>query len=205
MKLYETHAAPNPRRVRVFMAEKGIDPTRIDTIEIDILGGENMAAEFMAKNPMGRVPMLELDDGTCIAESVAISRYFEEMHPEPPLFGSDAMERVNVDMWNRRMDINLAYPIFMAFRHLSGQFADREPVVKAWGEASHAEAERMFDFLDQHLASSDYIAGPNYSIADITALCAIDFARVVKLRIGDARPHLSRWHDAVSARPSASA
>lgn len=205
MKLYDCKTAPNPRRVRIFMAEKGIDPARIETIQVDIVGGENLDAEFLEKNPIGRVPVLQLDDGTCIAESVAISRYFEELHPQPPLFGSDTLDRVNIEMWNRRMDVNLGYPVFMAFRHLSGQFADREPVIKAWGEASFAEAERMFDFLNQHLADSEYIAGARYSIADITALCAIDFARVVKLRIGDDRPHLARWHAAVTARPSAAA
>lgn len=201
MKLYENKFAPNPRRVRIFMAEKGIDPARIERVEVDIVGGENLGAAFRSKNPMGRIPVLELDDGHCIAESVAICRYFEERHPEPPLFGADAHQRVAVEMWDRRMELNLAYPVFMAFRHLRGQFADREPVIPAWGEASLAEAERMFDFLDEHLASAEYIAGAYYSIADITAVCAIDFARVVKLRIGDARPHLTRWHAAISARP----
>src|SRR5699024_7320540 len=113
--------------------------------------------------------------------------------------------RVNIEMWQRRMEMNLLYPVSMAFRHLKGLFADREPVVKAWGDASLAEAERTFDFLDRHLANSEYVAGKRFSIADITALCAIDFARVVKLRIGEDRPHLARWHEDVAARPSANA
>lgn len=203
MKLYENKAAPNPRRVRIFMAEKGIDPASIECVQVDIVSGENLNEPFLARNPMGRIPALVLDDGTCISESVAISRYFEEHHPEPPLFGGNTEERVSIEMWNRRMELNLLYPVSMAFRHLRGQFADREPVIREWGEASLAEATRMFDFMDKHLTDNIYIAGTHYSIADITALCAIDFARVVKLRIGDERPHLKRWHDAVSARPSA--
>lgn len=205
MKLYESKSAPNPRRVRIFLAEKDIAPTAVQLVPVDIVTGENLGAAFEAKNPMGRVPVLELDDGTCISESVAISRYFEEHHPEPPLFGRSADDRVRINMWNRRMEFNLFYPVAMAFRHLSGQFADREPVIPQWGEASLAEATAMFDFLDHHLADQAYIAGADYSIADITALCAIDFARVVKLRIGTDRPHLNRWHESVSARPSANA
>lgn len=205
MKLYENKYAPNPRRVRIFMAEKGVDPASIESVPVDIVAGENLGDAFLAKNPMGRIPVLELDDGSCIAESVAISRYFEELYPEPPLFGADMNARVHVEMWDRRMELNLLYPVAMAFRHLRGQFADREPVITAWGEASLAEAERMFDFLDRHLAASEHIAGARYSIADITALCAIDFARVVKLRIGDNRPNLARWHASVAGRASASA
>lgn len=205
MKLYENKSAPNPRRVRIFLAEKGIDTSPIEFVQVDIIGGENLAGDFTAKNPMGRLPMLELDDGTCISESVAISRYFEEQQPEPALFGADAEQRVNIEMWNRRMDFGLLLPVGMAFRHLRGQFADREPVIREWGEASYAEAERMFAWMDEHLAENEFVAGNNYSIADITALCAVDFARVVKLRIGEDQTNLKRWHDSVSARPSASA
>jgi len=205
MKLYQNESAPNPRRVRIFLAEKGIDTSAIEFVPVDILAGENLGADFRARNPMGLLPVLELDDGSCIAESVAICRYFEEHHPQPPLFGADAAQRVAVEMWNRRVEFNLALPVFMAFRHLRGQFADREPVIPEWGEASRAAAERMFDWLDGHLAASEYIAGEHFSIADITALCAIDFARVVKLRIGDQRPGLQRWHDHVAHRRSAAA
>src|SRR5699024_6141222 len=191
MRLHENQTAPNPRRVRIFMAEKGVDPASVESVEVDIVAGENLGDAFLAKNPMGRIPVLELDDGSCIAESVAISRYVQDLYPEPPLFGADMTERVNVEMWDRRMELNLLYPVSMAFRHLRGKYADREPVIAAWGEASLAEAERMFDFLDRHLATNDHIAGARYSIADITALCAVDFARVIKLRIGDQRPHLA--------------
>ena len=202
MKLYQNRAAPNPRRVRIFMAEKGIDPASVEYVDVDIVAGENLEAAFTAKNPLGRIPLLELDDGTCIAESVAICRYFEEQQPQPPLFGADAQERVAVAMWDRRVELNLMQPVSMAFRHLRGQFADREPVIAAWGEASYAEGGRMFDLLDRHLANSEYIAGARFSIADISALCAIDFARVVKLRIGEQRPNLARWHTDISTRIS---
>lgn len=205
MKLYEYKQAPNPRRVRMFLAEKGIDTSMIEFVQVDILAGDNLGDAFTTKNPMARIPMLELDDGTCIAESVSISRYFEQLWPQPPLFGRGAMEHVQVDMWNRRMELGLMQPVVMAFRHLSGQFADREPVVEAWGQASRDEAERMFALLDRHLADNQHIAGDAFSIADITALCAVDFARVVKLRIGADQANLQRWYDSVSARPSASA
>lgn len=205
MKLYEYRQAPNPRRVRMFLTEKGIDVSAIEHVQVDIMDGANLGEAFTAKNPMARIPMLELDDGTCISESVSISRYFELQQPEPVLFGRSAMEQVQVDMWNRRMELGLMQPVVMAFRHLSGQFADRETVVEAWGEASWSEAERMFAFLDRHLANNTYIAGDAFSIADITALCAVDFARVIKLRIDTDQINLKRWHDSVSARPSASA
>src|SRR5699024_4128812 len=155
MKLYENKYAPNPRRVRIFLAEKGIDTSASEFVQVDIVAGDNLGTDFTAKNPMARIATLELDDGRCIAESVAISRYFEEQKPEPALFGASADERVDVEMWNRRMDLNLLLPVSMAFRHLRGQFADRDPLIQAWGEASYAEAERMFDFMEQHFANNE--------------------------------------------------
>lgn len=205
MKIHENKSAPNPRRVRIFLAEKGIDTADIEFVQVDIVNGENLGDDFTAKNPMTGIPVLELDDGTCLSESIAICRYFEEQQPEPSLFGTTAWERAHIDMWNRRLDFNLLLPIGMAFRHISGQFSDREPVFLEWGEANLAAGERMFKFLDGHLADNEFVTGDQYTIADITALCAIDFARVVNLRIGDNHPNLKRWHDAVSGRPSASA
>lgn len=203
MKLYDAKRAPSPRRVHIFLAEKGIDD--IERVPMDLAGGDNLAKDYRQKNPMGRVPMLELDDGTCIAETVAICRYFEETHPEPPLMGTDALDKTIVEMWQRRMEFNLLMPVGMAFRNLTGFFKDRETPVKQWGEVCLADAKKMFGFMDKHLANSEYVAGDAYTIADITALCAVDFAKVIELRIGEDQTHFKRWYDAVSSRPSAKA
>ena len=205
MKLYQSDRAPNPRRARMFMAEKGIDLDQVEIINLDIMAGENLTDEYKKKNPLGGVPTLELDNGTCIAESMAISRYFEEIHPEPPLMGSNPEEKAIIEMWNRRMELNLLFPVAMAFRNLSRAFEDREKCSTEYGEISLERATKMFGFLNKHLANSEYIAGESYSVADVTALCTVDFARVVKLRIGEDQTHLKRWHDSVSARASAKA
>lgn len=205
MKFYDSKQAPSPRRARIFMAEKGVDFDDIEVVQIDLTKGEQFSPEYKEKNPFRRVPTLELDDGTCIAESVAICRYFEETIPEPPLMGTDAKDKALVEMWQRRMEINLFLPVGMAFRNLSGFFEQYETVVKEWGEVCLENASKMFHFLDKHLADNEYISGDAFTIADITALCAVDFARTVKLRIGEDQSNLKRWHDAVSARPSAQA
>lgn len=205
MKLYQSDRAPNPRRVRVFMAEKGLNMDEVEIINLDLVAGENLSADYRRKDPMCGVPTLELDDGTCISESIAISRYFEEIHPEPALMGRNPKDKAAIEMWNRRMELKLLMSVGMAFRNISGAFADREKCSKEFGEISLERATQMFGFLNKHLANSKYIAGDSYTVADITALCAVDFARVVKLRIGEEQPHLKRWHDAVSARDSAKA
>jgi glutathione S-transferase len=205
MKLYESRRAPNPRRVRIFMAEKGIDLSQIERIEVDIAKGENLSPDYRQMNPMGGVPVLELDDGQFLSESVAICRYFEVLHPEPPLMGRSAEQQAIIEMWNRRMELNLLMPVAMAFRHGSGYFADREVVCADYGAASLNNASRMFGFLDRHLANNEYIAGDDFTIADITALVSIDFARVIKLGIAEEQSHLARWHAVVSARASARA
>lgn len=205
MKLYETARAPNPRRVRIFFAEKGVDTDRIHRVEMDLAAGDNLADSFRAKNPMCGVPVLEFDDGRCLSESMAICRYFELTHPQPPLMGGDPWQQAEIEMWNRRMEFHLLLPVAMAFRHTTGHFADREEVFSDYGADRATAALRMFDFLDRHLAEHAYIAGDSFSVADITALVAVDFARVIELRIGDERPHLRAWHTRVSARPSAKA
>lgn len=154
---------------------------------------------------MAGVPVLELDDGQCISESMAICRYYEALCPDPPLMGVSAREQATIEMWNRRMEMNFLFPVAMAFRHTTGHFSDREAVFPEFGAANLKGARKMFTFLNNHLANSEYIAGDTFSVADITALCTVDFARVIKLRIGDDQPHLKRWHDIVSARPSATA
>ena len=202
MKIYDSQTAPNPRRVRIFLAEKGI---AVPYEQVDIVKADNRAAEFRAKNPLGTLPVLELDDGTHIAESVAICRYFEEQHPNPPLMGTDARDRALVEMWQRRMELELFGPITQVFRNSHPFFAGRIPQVPEWGEVCRKAAEARLAWLDTVLADREFIAGPRYTIADITALCGIDFGRVSKIRIQPEQTNLARWHAAVSARPSAKA
>lgn len=204
MKLYETHRAPNPRRLRIFLAEKGVSIAKSDIEQIDLEAGGNLTQTFLEKNPMGRVPVLELDDGSHLSESMAICRYFEVTHPEPALFGHGAREQAEIEMWNRRMELSLLNSVAMAFRHTTGHYADRETVFPDYGVDRAEAAAKMFDFLDRHLSTQVYVAGAVYSVADITALVSIDFARVINLRIGE-RPHLAAWHERVSDRPSSAA
>jgi glutathione S-transferase len=202
MKLLDSTAAPNPRRVRIFLAEKGIE---VPTEQVDIATAENRKEPFLSKNPLAGVPVLELDDGRHLAETVAICRYFEETNPEPPLMGVDAADKGIVEMWNRRMEFELFNNITGVFRNTHDFFKGRITQVPEYGEACRASAEQRLDWLDGELATREFIAGDRFSIADITALCGIDFGRVAKISIGDDRKDLQRWHETVSARPSARA
>jgi len=202
MKLYDARTAPNPRRVRIFLAEKGIE---VPTEQVDIVSAQNRSPEFRTKNPMGTLPVLELDDGTTIAESVAICRYFEETHPDPPLMGTDAKDRAVVEMWQRRMELEVFVPVAQAFRNVHAFFKGRIPQVAEYGEVCRTHAQQRFAWLDEVLADRPFIAGERYTIADITALCGIDFGRVSDIRILPEQVNLARWHAAVSARPSAKA
>ena len=202
MKLYDTSTAPNPRRVRIFLAEKNVE---VPMVQVDIAGRENRRSPYIDKNPMGGVPMLELDDGTCIAESVAICRYFEALHPDPPLMGIDTRDRAVVEMWDRRMEQQLAFPIMNSFRHTHDFFKGRIEQLPEFGAWSKNEALRIMTWLNDVLAEREFIAGDRYSIADITALVGIDFGRVTKIGIDDDQTNLKRWHETVSSRPSATA
>ncbi len=203
MLLYEDNRAPNPRRVRIFLAEKDIE---VERRHIDIMAAEHKAADMLARNPMARTPFLELDDGRVIAESIAICRYFEALQPEPVLFGRDPVEIAMVEMWQRRVEQNLMMPVSFAFRHGNPRMAHLEtPQIPAWAEANRPKIIEALAFLDGELETRAFIAGDAYSVADITALCAIDFMRVLKLAPGDEHPNLRRWHGEVSARPSARA
>jgi len=202
MKIYNSQTAPNPRRVRIFLAEKGI---QVPYEEVDINNAVNRAPEFRKKNPLGTLPVLELDDGTCIAESVAICRYFEELQPNPPLMGVDGRDRAIVEMWQRRMEFEFLLPIADAFRHRHEFFKGRIAQVPEYAEVQRQNAESRLAWLNEVLADRPFIAGERFTIADITALCAIDFGRVSKIRLQPDQRHLARWHEAVSARPSAKA
>jgi glutathione S-transferase len=203
MKIYSSTVAPNPRRVRIFLAEKGI---QVPFEDVDISSAVNRKPEFRKNiNPMGEVPVLELDDGTHIAESVAICRYFEELHPEPPLFGAGARERALVEMWNRRMEFNVLLPVAQTFRNTSEFFKGRIPQVPAYAEVCRGAVEKIYAWLDEELGTRRFIAGEKFTIADITALCAVDFGRVSKIRIQPEQKNLARWREEVSSRPSAKA
>jgi glutathione S-transferase len=204
MKLYTYSGAPNPRRVAVYLAEKGIE---IPLVQVDIMKRENRAPDFMSRvNAMGGVPVLELDDGSHIAESVAICRYLEALNPEPPLFGVTAKEQGLVEMWIRRIELNLMMPVGMVWVHGS-------PLTKAvvkqqipeMAEQNRSVVRDYFKFLDRHLETHPHLAGEDFSIADIIALCTMDFAAALNgLPHSGEQKHLSRWYESVAGRPSAS-
>jgi glutathione S-transferase len=202
MKLYDGGRAPNPRRVRIFLAEKGMS---IPVEKIDLANLEHKTAEFTALNPLQRVPVLVLDDGTVITESIAICRYIEGLRPEPPLFGRGALEASLVEMWNRRVELNLYQAVSAVFRHTSPAMKTLESQIPEWGEANRP---RVFDFLgllDRELKDRLFVAGDHYTVADITALVAVDFMRPAKLIMPEEYVNLRRWQAQVGERPSASA
>jgi len=202
MKIYQDASAPNPRRVRIFLAEKALT---IPYENVDLSKKEQLSKDFLAINPYGELPVLELDDGTHIAETMAICRYLELLHPDPPLFGTSPVEQATIEMWNRRMELNLLLNIAHCFQHSHPFFADTKPQVADYAAIARQRAETHLDRLNTLLGSRPYIAGENFSVADITTVCAIDFARVVKIRMADSADHLNQWHKRVSDRPSISA
>jgi len=203
MRLYHSERAPNPRRVRIFLAEKGID---IEYVLVDLANREHKTAEFSVKNPLMRLPVLELDDRTYISESIAICRYFEGIHPEPCLFGRTPYEQAVTEMWNRRIELGLYAHIANAFRHTNPAMADFEnPQIAEWGSVNAAKIDDALAMIDAHLANSDFIAGEGFSVADITLLVAVDFLRVLRRAIPPSMRNLVRWHENVSARASAGA
>ena len=199
MKLYDNPHAPNPRRVRMVLAEKGMT---YDREELDLGAGDNLKAEFCAKNPFAKVPVLELDDGLCLSETPAICRYLDEVSDEGSLFGTTPKERAIIDMWEHRMESMVLYPALFAFQHITGFFKDRMTPVEDFGKESAKNFMKSLPVLDAQLANNEWIAGSQFSIADITAICAIDFARIVKVRVGDEYPNIQRWYAAMKERPS---
>ena len=202
MKLYDLKAGTNPRRVRIFLAEKGVT---IPTVEVDMMKGENKAPAYLAKNPMGTMPLLELDDGTVIAESIAICRYIEALHPQPPLFGTGAREIAHVEMWNRRMEIELLRPITDVFVHTSPFWVGKRTQFPDYGQHARAVALERMRWLDGELAGRPYIAGTSYTVADITAQSALLLGRNTGTPMPPDLPNLQRWWAAVSSRPTARA
>ncbi|QPC88002.1 glutathione S-transferase [Mesorhizobium sp. NBSH29] len=203
MKLFDGGRAPNPRRVRVFLAEKGIE---VPLVPVDMGTFGHKDAELTQRNPLQRLPILELDDGTVLTESVAICRYFEALHPAPPMFGEGALGSAVVEMWNRRMELHLLMPVAQAFRHIHPAMKEWEvPQIAEWGEANKPKALEFLAFFDRELASREFAAGDAYSIADITAMIAIDFMKPARITLPDGLSNVGRWYSDVKARPSADA
>ncbi|MGA8958605.1 MAG: glutathione S-transferase [Pseudolabrys sp.] len=203
MKLYDSNFAPNPRRVRIFLAEKGI---AVPTERVDIARQEHKTPEYAAINPLQRMPSLVLDDGTIITESIAICRYFEMLRPEPPLFGVGSKDAAIVEMWNRRAEINFLASVAAVFRHTHPAMKELEvPQVPAWAEANRPRVSWFLEMLDRELATREFVAGDRYTVADITMQVAVDFMKPGRLSMPDGATNVKRWHTAVSARPSAGA
>lgn len=201
MKLYCAAYAPNPRRVTAFMAEKGIDS--IEIVMLDLPGGAHRQAEYRAHSPLAQVPALVLDDGRALTESRAICTYLESVFPTPNLMGSDGFERAHIEMWDRRMELMVAMPIMMWVRHgnpvMGAMERNQSPDIAAQNEK---QAMKMAAWLDKELASRDFIAGDRLTIADITLLAGMDFAKMNKWRPGDDMPNLRRWRAMMGERPA---
>ncbi|HEU5018561.1 MAG TPA: glutathione S-transferase [Pseudolabrys sp.] len=203
MKLYDSKMAPNPRRTRIFLAEKGIS---VPTEQVDMMTMQHKTPQYTAVNPLQRMPALVLDDGTVITESIAICRYFEALQPEPPLFGVGAKDIGLVEMWNRRCELNLLFPVAHVFRHSHPAMKELEvPQVSQWAEANRPRVAEFLTILDGQLKEHAFVAGERFTVADITALCAIDFMKPSRVPVPEGLDSLSRWREAVSARPSAKA
>lgn len=203
MLFYDSpNPAPNPRRVRIFAAEKGID---LSSKEVSIPKREQKAPEYVAKNPRGQTPILELDDGTVIAESVAIMRYLEAEQPDPPLFGTTAREIAEIEMWNRRVEMILMPAIAAVWVHTHPFTAALPGRNVEWGESNRPRVAEGMRFFDESLEGREYLAGSAFSAADILLLTTVDFAKFIGLEMPSECANLLRWHERVSARPSASA
>jgi glutathione S-transferase len=209
MRLFDCSTAPSPRRVRFFAAEKNME---LELVAVDLGSGEQFSADFRAVNPDCVVPALELDDGTCLTEAVAICQYLEEIQPEPTLFGSTAIERATAVMWNAKAEQQGLWAVADAYRNFSRGLAgralpgpDKYAQIPELVERSRSRVLSFFKTLDAQLAQNEFLAGDRFTIADITAVVMIDFAARVKISIGDDAENLQRWYATVSARPSASA
>src|SRR5262247_59611 len=203
MKLYDGGRAPNPRRTRIFLAEKGIT---LPLEQVDLGALQQKSAAYAAINPLQRVPALVLDDGTVITESIAICRYFEALHPEPALFGRNALEIARIEMWNRRLELHFFLPVSHVFRNSHPAMKEMEvPQVPAWAEANKPRIAEFLSILDRSLADRQFAAGDRFTVADITGLVAVDLMKPAKLTVSDDCANVRRWHAAVSARPSAKA
>lgn len=200
MKLFDGGRAPNPRRVSIFVAEKQIVMERVS---VDMGAMEHKSPEIVARNPFARLPILELEDGTCLSESVAICRYLEELHPDPPLFGVDALDRARVEMWNRRVELHYLAAVAAAFRHIHPAMKTWEiPQVPEWGEINKPKAIEFLTFLNDELATRAFVAGDRFTIADITMTVGFDFMKPARITCPPELVNVLRWRDNMMSRPS---
>jgi len=203
MKLYDSRRAPNPRRVRWFLAEKGVED--LDIVQVDLLAGAHKTPEYRAEVGVSNVPALILDDGTALTESLAICRYLESIYPEPNLFGVDARETAIIEMWTRRAELMAAMPLMQAVRHGHPALAVLETQVPEVAANNRQMAERSLALFDQRLADSAWIAADRPTMADGVLFSGVEFARMVRFTVPEGMPHVTRWLEAMRARPSASA
>lgn len=200
MKLYDGGKAPNPRRVRIFLAEKGIE-VPLEPVDMAAMGHRD--ERIAAMNPLKRLPVLELDDGTAISETIAICRYFEALHPDPPLFGTGAVGTALVEMWQRRIEMHLLLPVANVFRHTHPAMKEWEvPQIAEFAEANRPKVHEQLVWLNDELAEREWIAGDAFTVADITGLIACDFMKPARLTIPDELTNLRRWYESCRARPS---
>jgi glutathione S-transferase len=200
MLLYHDPRAPNPRRVRIFLAEKSV---AYDTIEVLIANAAHLTEDFRRKNPLSLLPVLELPDGRILRESMAICRYVEEQHPSPNLFGSDAWERAQIEMWNRHAELELLWPIAQVFRNTHPFWVGRIKQAPEFGEIMREHVALRLSWLEDELGKRQYMAGDRFTVADITAVCAIDFGKPSGIRIDpETQPNLAAWYKRVNERPS---
>ncbi|MBY8089909.1 glutathione S-transferase [Vibrio fluvialis] len=201
MKLYETAVTPSCRRVSIFLKELGVD---VERVALNVREGDNLTESFKSKSVNGKVPMLELDDGTTLCESVAICRYFDESNPnDRNLFGRDALDKAKVEMWHRVTEFQGLYAGFQAFRNLTGIYKDRENCVLAWGEESKARAASFLPLLDARLKESNFVATDYFTIVDITAFIFIGFAdKALELNPLAQCPNIARWFEMIQQRPA---
>ena len=203
MKIYDFAFAPNPRRLRIFVAEKGL---KIPVEQVDIFTGKNRTPEMLAKNPAGGLPVMELDDGTHLAESVAICRYLESLHPEPNMMGQNSREQAEIEMWNRRVELGLFGAAGRAFQHTNELFKERLKQFPEYGETQRDVTKQQLQWLDAQIGNKRFIVGDRFTIADITAEVAVDFAaQAAGVNADPELKNLGRWYQSVSSRPSAKA
>ena len=203
MKLYDFPMAPNPRRVRWVMAEKGIED--IEIVPVDLISGQHKTPDYKGRVGFAHVPALELDDGRVISESIAICRYLESLHPEPNLFGRDPAETAVIEMWTRRVEMYLATPMMLFTRHTHPVMAALEAPNPAVADYNRAQAERFLRTLDRALEGREFIAADRMTMADVVAAIGLDFPRIVRWKPDAALVNVNRWYDAMRARPAANA
>jgi len=202
MLLYDMRTAMNPRRVRIFLAEKGL---QIPIQAVDGAQNENRTAAFLAINPLGKLPVLQLDDGSYISESISICRYLEAPYPQTPLFGEDPQTQAIIDMWIRRLETEIVLPLTSAFKHTGAYWQGKYPQDPAFGQWWRERANEAYQWLDQVLADRAFVATASYSMADIVLQCALIMAKPTGTPIPSDCAHVSRWYAEVSARPTARA